>query len=76
MGVVRLSPIFHVMTYVFTHYVQTIADLDTAIAAWQHDDSPLKHRVPSSSKKGEKDKHKDKDHKEGGAILGIFKRCK
>jgi hypothetical protein len=53
---------------------QTLTELETALFSWQNGDIHSKYRA--SSKKAEKEKHKDKDHpKEGGAIFGIFKRC-
>ena len=56
---------------------QTLTELEAALALLQSDDTHSKHRA---SAKKEKQKDKDKDHKdhtkEGGAIFGIFKRCK
>jgi len=62
-------------------YCQTLAELEAAVLSWQNEDTHSKHRT--STKKAEKEKHKDKDKdyhrehpKEGGAIFGLFKRCK
>ncbi|KAF7982052.1 hypothetical protein HWV62_30330 [Athelia sp. TMB] len=58
----------------------TIAELDTAIASsWQSEDAhksrgSVSKKGEKEAKKAEKEKHKDKEHKEGKAVLGIFKR--